>query len=348
MSTWLLLFLLGFGGTTAPGVANPLSEKTVSNLLQRQATILELAGRAKEQQKRYTESQAVLQEERLEWISLRDRQTVRIVAMKKAIVQKDVRLRELVEVLYKLTHATRDRVHYQNGRRLIPRDGRHLVFKLLEREITEKGRMQNDLLQLESRRNSIDGNLRELETLEDNFRMLAQEAETIIQQCLFESDPIDWRLDGVDKTRFDAGDWAHWNRIRQIKALLRGETSGLVRYRGMLVRPVAGPFMPRLQDRAGVYLSGKPGDPVRATEAGTVRFTGPVDGYGVVVVIEHEYGIHSLIGRVEQPVVKAGEQVRRAQYLGKVPDSKSSSVPVYLELRMGQEVLEPRLWLKKE
>jgi hypothetical protein len=332
----------------AEGATEPLLPTTlVSRLLEKQATLWEVVARSRDQHRRYVESQAVLQDERLEWISERDRLTVTIAAMNRQVAKKDRRLQDLVLALYKLTHATSGQVHFRSGRRSVARDGRIVLFTLLARELREKRRLLTDLGALRTRRESVDQTVRELETLEENFRMLAQDAETLVKRSLFEIGPIERRLDGVDQLQFDAQDWVRHNRIREIRRSLKNETAGLTRYRGVLVRPVAGPVLPQASERPGVFLSGLPGDSVRAPEAGTVRFVGPVDGFGLVIVIEHEFGVHSIVGRVETPAVKPGEAVRRAQFIAKVPAVNSSSSPVYLELRMGREVLDPRLWLKK-
>ncbi|MBU1069793.1 peptidoglycan DD-metalloendopeptidase family protein [Myxococcota bacterium] len=323
------------------------SSGRVSSILEKQAQLWEVVGRSRDQQRRYTDSQTVLQEERLEWMAQRDRLTVTISATNRAILKKDRRLRELVEAVYKLTHATFGQAHVLAGRRSVPRDGRIVLLTLLEREILEKRSLQADLKRLRDRRASVDETVSELESLEENFRLLALEAESLIKRSLFEIEPLERRLEGVNKLMFDAQDWNHYNRIRSIRNSVRNENAGTVKHRGMLVRPVAGPVLPGSpMDRPGVYLSGQPGDSVRAPEAGTVRFVGEVDGFGTVIVIEHDFGVHSIVGRIELPSVKAGDIVRRAQFIAKVPASRSSSHPVYVELRSGREVLDPHLWLK--
>jgi len=321
--------------TLAPVQTIP-SSRRVSSLLEKQAQLWEVVGRSRDQQRRYAESQTVLQEERLDWLAERDRLTVTISAIQRAILKKDRRLRELVEAVYKLTHATFGQVHVRAGLRSVPRDGRIVLLTLLDREILEKRSLQADLKRLRERRAAVDETMAELESLEENFRLLALEAESLIKRSLFEIEPLEQRLEGVDKLTFDERDWNHYNRIRTIRSAVKNENAGTARYRGILVRPVAGPVlsMPP-SERPGVYLSGQPGDAVRAPEAGTV------------VVIEHDFGVHSIVGRIEQPAVKAGEVVRRAQFIARVPASRASSQPVYVELRSGQEVLDPHLWLKK-
>ncbi len=331
--------------TAAP---SPTAGTLASRLLERSLSLWEVVDRSRDQQRRYGESQAVLQEERLEWLAERDRITVTIGGMNRQIARRDRRLRELVEALYKLTHATYGQAHVRAGRRTVPRDGRIVVLALLERELAEKRALQADLRDLHARREAVDRTVGELAALEESFRLLALEAGTLIQRSLFEVAPVDARLEKFDRANYDARDWARDQRIRTLRALHRKPDSGLVRYRGLLVRPVAGPVLPDPPgERPGVYLSGVPGDPVRAPEAGTVRFVGPLEGFGTVIVIEHEFSLHSIVGRVDAPAVKPGDVVRRAQFLARVPAGPGSSQPVYLELRQGRESVDPRLWLKK-
>jgi len=330
------------GATAAP------AGTLVSRLLEKSLALWEVVGQSHEQQRRYAESQAVLQEERLEWLAERDRLTVTMTAMGKLVEKKDRRLRELVEALYKLTHATFGQAHVRAGRRSVRRDGRVVLLTLIGREQAEKRTLQDDLARLRSRREAVDRTVEELASLEESFRLLGLEAESLIQRSLFEVASIDARLEEVDRNRFDARDWERHARIRSLRASRNEKRPGNFRYRGVLVRPVAGPVLPGTPpERPGIYLSGVPDDPVRAPEAGVVRFVGPLEGFGIVVVIEHEHGIHSIVGRVESPFVKAGDLVRRAQTIAKVPPRAGSSVPIYLELRQGREALDPRLWLKK-
>jgi len=332
-----------------PTAADPAVSGTLaSRLLERSLALWEVVARSRDQQRRYGESQAVLQEERLEWLAERDRLTVTIGGMHRQLARRDRRLRELVEALYKLTHATYGQAHVRAGRRTVPRDGRVVVLALLERELAEKRTLLTDLRDLHARREAVDHTVAELAALEENFRLLALEAGTLVQRSLFEVAPVDARLEKLDRASYDARDWARDQRIRELRALHRKPDAGLVRYRGLLVRPVAGPVLPDPPgERPGVYLSGVPGDPVRAPEAGTVRFVGPLEGFGTVIVIEHEFSLHSIVGRVDTPAVKPGDAVRRAQFLARVPAGPGSSQPVYLELRHGREAVDPRLWLKK-
>ncbi len=343
--TCLLLFWMALQGSNAP---EPLPRGT-SALLEKQLAILEIAAKSREQEKRYQESAAVLQEERLEWMTLRNRQTMRIQSFRRMITRKEAKLAHLVDALYRVMQPTRGMPHIREGRLTAVRDGRSVLLLLIERELREMESLRSDLQKLEAEREGVDQNIRELENLEENFRVLALEAEALVKQCTFEIHPMEKRLEDANRDTFDAQDWARWNRIRQIKAMIREDFSGQFRYRGMLVKPVPGSFLQLANDRPGAYLSAKPRDPVRSPEQGVVRFTGPVEGFGQIVVIEHEHHIHSIIGRLEDIVVKPGDEVRRAQFLGRVGVfSRAASVPVYVELRRGRESLDPRLWFRTD
>lgn len=357
---FLLLFLMApaDGGPALPQNA-PASEakkaapagNRVSATLEKLENLWEVAAGADAQKRHFFESQEVLQEERLEWMSQRDRLTVTLQGMARRLEAREKRLRELVEALYKISHVQAGPSRWRSRWVRPARDGRFLLMVLLEREVAERKKIREEIRLLQARRKQADRTIDELQKLEENFRLMALDAENLANRSLFAIREMESKLEGANKNTFDAVDWQRYGRIQQLRAFMRNPSSTLARYKGMMLKPVAGPPMPATPGAPalpGLMYAASPGAPVRATHDGTVRFVGPLEGYGTVIVIEHEFDIHSIIGRVDAPTVQAGSVVRRGQVIARTPDGPPSSVrPVYLELRQGREKLDVDLWVNK-
>jgi murein hydrolase activator len=84
---------------------------------------------------------------------------------------------------------------------------------------------------------------------------------------------------------------------------------------------------------------------VVAPDSGRVLFSGPFRGYGLILIIEHTGGYHSLLaglGRIDATVgrtVEAGEPVGT---MGHDPDRNPS---LYFELRRSGQPTNPQPWL---
>ncbi len=337
----------------AGGAERPvLPPNRVSATLVKLEKLWDVAADSDSRRRRFAASREVLQEERLEWMAQRDRLTVTLGGLARQVEAREKRARELTLALYKLSHVQAGPSRWRSRWVRPARDGRFLLMVLLERELAERRRLREEIRLLRARRDGVDQNIAELQKLEENFRLMELDAENLMARSLFEIRELERQLDGVDKNGFDAVDWQRYGRIQSLRASMKKPESSLARYKGMMLKPVAGPLMPPspgAPQLPGVWYAAPAGAPVRATHDGTVRFVGPLEGYGTVVVIEHEFDIHSIIGRVDAPTVQAGSIVRRGQVIARTPDGASSAVrPVYLELRRGCERLDADLWVNKK
>ena len=59
------------------------------------------------------------------------------------------------------------------------------------------------------------------------------------------------------------------------------------------------------------------GPAIVATEAGTVTYSGWMNGYGYTIIIDHGSGITSLYGHNSSLVAKKGQKVSRGQTIAK-------------------------------
>ena len=126
---------------------------------------------------------------------------------------------------------------------------------------------------------------------------------------------------------------------------------GRLARKGALARPVHGPVLGHVgpwrdpgsdlwRTRDGVELVAHAKEPVRAIADGEVRAVEEVTGLGLCVVIDHDDGFVSLLGRLQAPAVKPGDRVRRGQAV-----ALAAEATVQLQLIESGAWLDPSSWL---
>ncbi|MDX2144936.1 MAG: peptidoglycan DD-metalloendopeptidase family protein [Rhodospirillaceae bacterium] len=126
---------------------------------------------------------------------------------------------------------------------------------------------------------------------------------------------------------------------------------GFAEARGTMPFPVVGALSRRYGEGAdeaaarskGIVITARAGAPVVAPFDGVVAFAGPFRGYGLLLIIEHREGYHTLLaglGRIDAAIdqrVFAGEPVGAMETEGE-PD-------LYVELRHDGQPVNPLPWL---
>lgn len=98
----------------------------------------------------------------------------------------------------------------------------------------------------------------------------------------------------------------------------------------------------------GLVLSSRDED-VRAVWWGRVIFADYFEGYGNVIIIEHQDRVYSIYGYLGTIYVKKGDQVTTGQIIAKVGSSGiAHEGSLYFEIREGNEPKNPLLWLSKK
>jgi murein DD-endopeptidase MepM/ murein hydrolase activator NlpD len=96
----------------------------------------------------------------------------------------------------------------------------------------------------------------------------------------------------------------------------------------------------------GIDLAAAPGEPVYATQAGLVMFSGTYGGYGNVVVLNHGNALFTLYGHNSQLLVKAGDMVYRGQVISKVGSTGRSTGPhLHFEVHHNGQYVNPVIYL---
>ena len=134
---------------------------------------------------------------------------------------------------------------------------------------------------------------------------------------------------------------------------LMSRTGGLGRPGGQAFWPVRG----RIEHRFGETLQGElrwkglvidapEGAEVKAIADGRVLMADWLQGYGLVVVVEHGKGDMSLYGYNQSALVSTGDQVRAGQPIALVGTSGGRGTPsLYFEIRRQGQAVNPLPWL---
>lgn len=99
----------------------------------------------------------------------------------------------------------------------------------------------------------------------------------------------------------------------------------------------------------GIDIASPRGTPIRAAGNGIIRFTGSQEGYGSVILIDHEYGMASLYGHCSQIFVEEGQDVVRGQVIGTVGTSGLTTGPhLHYEVHLDGRPVDPALYLVEQ
>ena len=134
---------------------------------------------------------------------------------------------------------------------------------------------------------------------------------------------------------------------------LMARTGGLGAPRGQAYWPVRGTTLHRYGEQLqgelrwkGMVISASEGTEVKAIADGRVILADWLQGYGLVVVVEHGKGDMSLYGYNQSALVSVGTQVRAGQPIALVGNSGGQGRPsLYFEIRRQGQAVNPQPWL---
>lgn len=134
---------------------------------------------------------------------------------------------------------------------------------------------------------------------------------------------------------------------------LVARTGGLGQPAGQDFWPVRGRILHRFGEPLqgelrwkGLVIAAPSGTDVRAIADGTVLMADWLQGYGLVVVVEHGKGDMSLYGYNQFALVSVGTQVKAGQPIALVGNSGGQSQPsLYFEIRRQGQAVNPTPWL---
>ncbi|PIJ49668.1 murein hydrolase activator EnvC [Erwinia sp. OLTSP20] len=134
---------------------------------------------------------------------------------------------------------------------------------------------------------------------------------------------------------------------------LMSRTGGLGRPGGQALWPVRGTIIHRFGELLqgelrwkGLVIDAPEGKEVHAIADGRVLMADWLQGYGLVVVIDHGKGDMSLYGYNQSSLVKVGDEVKAGQPIALVGSSGGRGTPsLYFEIRRQGQAVNPLPWL---
>jgi murein DD-endopeptidase MepM/ murein hydrolase activator NlpD len=156
---------------------------------------------------------------------------------------------------------------------------------------------------------------------------------------------VEWFL--VRKKNRDEG-WLREDHLRELPVErqvfivpARGPLSSRFGYR---VHPVT---KKKYSFHRGIDIAAPEGSPVRASATGKViRSEFNRNGYGNLVVIQHEKDLTTWYGHLEKRAVRRGDSVRQGDLLGTVGSTGRTTGPhLHFEVRRGNKALDPEAWI---
>ena len=86
--------------------------------------------------------------------------------------------------------------------------------------------------------------------------------------------------------------------------------------------------------------------PIHAAADGTVFFSGVMDGYGNVILIDHGNGVVTLYAHQSQLIAGSGQRVARGEVIGLVGSTGHSTGPhLHFEVRVNGVAYDPLAYL---
>lgn len=106
------------------------------------------------------------------------------------------------------------------------------------------------------------------------------------------------------------------------------------------------PILKSQRAHSGIDLAAREGTPIYATGDGIVRVASHnpegYSGYGIVVIIDHGFGIRTLYAHMQKAIVRPGQRVKRGERLGSVGHSgMASGSHLHYEVMLGDRKVDP-------
>lgn len=121
-----------------------------------------------------------------------------------------------------------------------------------------------------------------------------------------------------------------------------------------LASPVPGPLtrrfgeiMPAGGRAGGVTIRTEKGHAVASPAAGTVEYAGPLNDWGVVLILRAQGAYHLVLAGMDQVSVRPGQSVAPGATVGRMAERGSVPPELYFEVREDGAPVDPERWLRQ-
>jgi septal ring factor EnvC (AmiA/AmiB activator) len=131
---------------------------------------------------------------------------------------------------------------------------------------------------------------------------------------------------------------------RRIRAFPTDGKGVVLPARGRLVERFGEPGAAGFKNR-GIALQTRAGADVVAPFDGQVVFRGPFSGYGEILLIAHRGGYYTVLAGLGRTVATVGQWLVAGEPVGMMGPSDAGNPKLYVELRRGDDPIDPAPWL---
>ena len=116
---------------------------------------------------------------------------------------------------------------------------------------------------------------------------------------------------------------------------------------GRFLRPISGVITSRYGTRnmrahKGVDIAGNHGDDIFAADTGVVTYSGWCEGYGNLIIIDHQNGYVTYYGHCSKLYANVGDSVLKGDVIATVGSTGRSTGPhLHFEVRLNGEDYDP-------
>jgi murein DD-endopeptidase MepM/ murein hydrolase activator NlpD len=193
----------------------------------------------------------------------------------------------------------------------------------------------------------------QLEYQRSQTALRADEVEIASDNLLLQVSSILERSQSLqDETQLEEQNFANLQEQVQDRVARLRSTPSILPARGWISSEFGyrmNPFSGRKTFHGGLDVANYTGTAVHAPADGMVTFAGPRGGFGLVVQIDHGYGVQTRYGHNSRVAVKAGLRVTRGQKIAEIGSTGRSTGPhLHYEVVLNNKLVNPRAFVLEE
>ncbi len=241
------------------------------------------------------------------------------------------------------------------------RDERIAEQEMLDKLLAEKRRAQERVMaasQTEQKRlEKLTADVKDTTALisrleEDKARQLAEEKSRLEREIAEKQRQAQKAKAAEGKAKIDLKPPVIKEAPRRLASL--GATRHFMDAKGMLPLPVGGRIVTNYDEsdnvghKKGIVIETRPNAAVISPFDGQIAFAGPFRHYGLLLIIDHGDGFHTLLAGMGSIDGTVGQLLLAGEPVGQMKNSSKEKPKLYMELRNNGAPIDPMPWLMAE